>query len=348
MKEAVIDISRISRLRMPRISRRAAARGALALAILVALWNVLFQVGPDEVGVVLRFGRYVRTSQPGLRLKLPFIEVITKVPVQRQLRQEFGFRTDAVTGGRAAGDFTGESTMLTGDLNVVVVEWIVQYRVDDPYTYLFKVRDADSLFRDMTEAVVRQAVGDRTVTEVVTVGRQEIESTVQQQLQEMVGQYQMGLRVQQVVLQDVNPPPPVKPSWDQVNQAQQQRDRLINEARTDYNTVIPRARGQAEQTILAAEGYALDRVNRAEGDASRFRQQVDAYQRAPDVTRRRLYLETMGRVLARVGGKVIVDRDAKSIVPLLPLNGLMQTLGAASSPPRASSAGADAKTGGGQ
>ena len=211
---------------------------------------------------------------------------------------------------------------------MVVVEWIVQYRIADPYAYLFKVRDADRLFSDMTEAVMRQAVGDRTVTEVVTVGRPDIEATVQQQLQAMVDQYQMGLRVQQVVLQDVNPPPPVKPSWDQVNQAQQQRDRLINEARTEYNKVIPLARGQAEQAILSADAYALDRVNRASGDAARFDEQQAAYRKAPEITRRRLYLETMNRVLPRVGGKVIIDKDAKSVVPLLPLDRLTQALAA--------------------
>jgi len=327
MKEAVINISRLTRLRIPRLSRQWIIRLTAAALVLLVGSLVLYQVGPDEVGVVLRFGRFARTGAPGLRMQFPFIETVTKVPVQRQLRQQFGFRTDS-NGVRAKGDFGVESTMLTGDLNVVVVEWIVQYRITDPYVYLFKVRAADSLFSDMSEAVMRQAVGDRTVTEVVTVGRPDIEATVQKELQEMVDQYQMGLRVQQVVLQDVNPPPPVKPSWDQVNQAQQQRDRLISEARTDYNKIIPLARGQAEQALLSAEGYALERVNRASGDASRFDQQLDAYRKAPDVTRRRLYLETMNRVLPKVGGKVIVDKDAKSIVPLLPLDRLTQGIAA--------------------
>jgi membrane protease subunit HflK len=325
MKEAVINISRLTRLRMPKISREWAARLLLAALVLLVGWGMFYQVGPDEVGVVLRFGRFVRTGGPGLRVKLPMVEAVTKVPVQRQLRQQFGFRTDG-SGARANGDFSGESTMLTGDLNVVVVEWIVQYRVADPYVYLFKVRAADALFGDMSEAVMRQAVGDRTVTEVVTVGRPEIEAAVQKDLQAIADQYQMGLRVQQIVLQDVNPPPLVKPSWDQVNQAQQQRDRLISEARTEYNKIIPLARGQAEQAILSAEGYALDRVNRASGDASRFEQQLDAYRKSPDVTRRRLYLETMGRVLPRVGGKVIIDKDAKSVIPLLPLDRLTQAI----------------------
>jgi membrane protease subunit HflK len=327
MKEFVLDISRFTRLFAPETLRRTGVWVLAAIAVVIVASQMFYQVGPDEAGVVTRFGRYVRMSGPGLRVMLPFIESVTKAPVQRQLRQQFGFRTD-VTGVRAAGNFGAESTMLTGDLNVVVVEWIVQYRIADPYTYIFKVRDTDKLFADMTEAVMRGAVGDGTVTEVVTVGRTGIEAAVQKELQQMVDQYQLGVRVQQVVLQDVNPPAPVKPSWDQVNQAQQQRDKLINDARTDYNKVIPLARGQAEQTLLSAEGYALDRVNRASGDAARFDQQVNAYRQVPDVTRRRLYLETMSRVLPKVGGKVIVDKDAKNVVPLLSLDRLMQAVAA--------------------
>lgn len=325
MEEAVIeiDISRINRLRASPIWGRALA----AVAILVVLSQIFYQVGPDEAGVVQRFGRYVRSSSPGLRLKLPLIETVTKVPVQRQLRQEFGFRT-ATDPKQTSNRYLQESTMLTGDLNVAVVEWIVQYRVADPYKYLFRVRDVENIFRDLTEAVMEGAVGDRTLTEVVTVGRQDVEAAVQRELQQAVDQYDMGLRINQVVLQDVNPPDPVKPSWDEVNQAQQQRDRLINEARAQYNTVVPKARGEAAQAILAAEGYALDRVNRAEGDASRFRQFNEAYEKAPDVTRRRLQLETMGRVLPRVGGKIVIDKDAKGVLPLLPLDALKRAGGA--------------------
>jgi membrane protease subunit HflK len=334
MKEVVLDISRFTPWLAPERARQAAVWIVAAIAIIVVASQMFYQVGPDEAGVVTRFGRYVRTSGPGLRVMFPFIESVTKAPVQRQLRQQFGFRTD-VSGVRTAGNFGAESTMLTGDLNVVVVEWIVQYRIADPYAYIFKVRDTDKLFADMTEAVMQEAVGDRTVTEVVTVGRTDIEATVQKELQQLVDQYQMGLQVTQVVLQDVNPPASVKPSWDQVNQAQQQRDKLINDARTDYNKVVPLARGQAEQTVLTAQGYALDRVNRASGDAARFDQQVNAYRQAPDVTRRRLYLETMSRVLPKVGGKVILDKDAKNIVPLLPLNQLTAAVGSGVATPAA-------------
>ena len=310
---------------LPRIPRGAAAAAlAVLLAVLVG-FTALYQVQPEEVGVVLRFGEYVRTTEPGLRAKIPLVEDVLKVPVQRQLKQEFGFRTvDAgirtiyAESDRRLGE---ESVMLTGDLNVAVVEWIVQYRVADPYLFLFKVRNLDGTFRAMNEAVMREVVGDRTVTEVLTVGRQEIESRVEARLQDLANQYEMGITIDQVVLQDVNPPDPVKPSWDEVNQAQQQRDRMINEARAEYNRVIPRARGEAQQTVLQAEGYSLDRVNRAEGDAVRFVAVHDEYQRAPEVTRRRLYLETMQRVLPRVGRKLYVDEDATGVLPLLSLDG---------------------------
>ncbi len=311
--------------RVPRIPWRALGAGILVLAALVTTAGAVYQIEPEEVGVVLRFGKYVRTSEPGLNFKIPFVERMERVPVQRQLKQEFGFRTTAAgirteyAGQQQA--LADESVMLTGDLNVAVVEWIVQYRVDDPYEYLFKVRNLEDTFRAMNEAVMRETVGDRTVTEVVTVGRQEIETTIEARLQALTEQYQMGITIDQVVLQDVNPPDPVKPSWDEVSQAQQQRDRLINEALAEYNAVIPRARGEAQQAILQAEGYALDRINRAQGEATRFASIEEAYRASPNVTRRRMYLETMQRILPAVGRKVFVAEGATGVLPLLSLDG---------------------------
>ncbi len=317
----VVDVNK---LKVPKIPWRTAAAGLLALVALVGLFGAVYQIEPEEVGVVRRFGKYVRTTEPGLHFMIPFVEDMQRVPVQRQLKHEFGFRTvEAGVRTQFAGQqaqLADESVMLTGDLNVAVVEWIVQYRVDDPYNYLFRVRNLDDTFRAMNEAVMRETVGDRTVTEVVTVGRQEIETAVEARLQALANQYQMGIAIDQVVLQDVNPPDPVKPSWDEVSQAQQQRDRLINEALAEYNAVIPRARGEAEQTILQAEGYALDRVNRAQGEASRFSAVEAAYRQAPDVTRRRLYLETMQRILPSVGRKVFVAEGATGVLPLLSLD----------------------------
>ena len=319
----------ISALRVPSFPTKGLGTGVVALLILLGLFFTFYQVQPEEAGVVLRFGRYVRTTEPGLRAKLPLVETVIKVPVQRQLKHEFGFRT-LEPGTRSVfsqRQFDDEAIMLTGDLNVAVVEWIVQYRVSDPIQYLFKVRNLDDTFRAMNEAVMREVVGDRTVTEVLTVGRQDIETRVELELQALVGQYEMGINIEQVVLQDVNPPDAVKPSWDEVNQAQQQRDRLINEARAEYNAIIPRARGEAQQAILQAEGYALNRVNSAEGDASRFIEVYEAYRQSPTVTRRRLYLETMQRVLPKIGGKLFLAEDANGVLPLLSLDSLRQSIG---------------------
>lgn len=322
MDKDVIDLSNI---KLPNLSPRIIGIAVAVLLGLVVVMDSVYQVQPEEVGIIRRLGRYNAPPRPpGLQFKLPFIDTVVKVPVQRQLKQEFGFRTQ--TAGQrtiySAQDFLGESLMLTGDLNVAVVEWIVQYRVSDPYKYLFRVRNVEDTFRAMTEAVMRGVIGDRTVTEVLTVGRQEIESTVKVKLQELCNQYETGITIDQVVLQDVNPPDPVKPSWDQVNQAQQQRDQLINEAKGEYNRVIPRAEGEALQTILQAQGYALDRVNRAEGDATRFKALYAAYRLSPQVTRRRMYLETMAKVLPKMGGKLYIDKDAKGVMPLLPLETL--------------------------
>jgi membrane protease subunit HflK len=310
---------------MPPVSPGFVRIAAAVLLAILFLSTTFYQVQPEAVGVVQRFGRYVRTTEPGLHVKLPLVETVMRVPVQRQLKQEFGFRTEeaAIRTRYSQANFRDESMMLTGDLNVAIVEWIIQYRVSDPYQFLFKVRNPEETFRAMNEAIMRQVVGDRTVTEVLTVGRQEIETRVEEELQALAKQYELGLTVEQVVLQDVNPPDPVKPSWDAVNQAQQQRDRLINEARAEYNKVVPRAKGEAEQTILQAQGYALDRVNRSQGDSARFKAIYDSYRKSPEVTRRRLYLETMQKVLPQIGGKIYLDKDAKGILPLLPLQNLM-------------------------
>lgn len=293
---------------------------AVMLALLIAA-SMVFTVDPEEVGVVLTFGRYTRQVEPGINFKLPLpIQTVFKVPVQRQLKEEFGFRTERA-GVRTSysGTMEDESLMLTGDLNVAVVEWTTQFRVDDPYKSLFKVRNLFKTFRDLNEAVMRAVIGDRSVSEVVTIGRQEIASEVERRLQGLCDQYETGLKIEQVVLQDVNPPDEVKASFNEVNQAEQEKERMINEARAQFNQVIPRARGQAQQTVQEAEGYATDRVNRARGDADRFASLLAAYQRAPEVTRRRLYLETMSRVLPSVDRTLVIDEDLQGVLPLFSL-----------------------------
>jgi membrane protease subunit HflK len=298
--------------------------GALILIGLAIAFSVVFTIQPEEVGIVLRFGKFTRTANPGLNFKMPApIEQVLKVPVQRQLKQEFGFQT-AEAGVRtryANRSFENESLMLTGDLNVAVVEWIAQYRVADPYKYLFKVRNVTKTFRDMNEAVMRAVVGDRSVDEVITIGRLEIEDQVKIKLQALCDRYETGIVVDQIVLQDVNPPDQVKPSFNEVNQAEQERERSINEARGEYNKVIPKARGEAEQVIEQAKGYAIDRVNRAKGDAVLFEEVYSAYRRAPEVTRRRIFLETMESIYPAMERKILLDNSLKGVLPLLHLGG---------------------------
>jgi membrane protease subunit HflK len=297
-----------------------------AIGIVIALAALIgsyYQVEPDEVGLVTRFGRFVRTTNPGPHAKIPFgLEQVQKVPVQRQLKQEFGFRTvhaDIDSTFRKDEKTAAESLMLTGDLNVATVEWIVQYKISDPYKYLFKLRDVEQTFRLMAEASMRTVVGDHSVTELLTVGRESIASKAKELLSDLCKRYDNGISVQQLVLQDVDPPESVKPSFNEVNQAIQERERAINEAWAEYNQEIPRARGLAEQKIEASEGYAVDRVNRAKGDAQRFEALQEEYRKAPEVTRTRIYLETLSAVLPAAGKKLIFDEKAKGILPLFPL-----------------------------
>jgi len=316
-----IDIGEFRRHKPP---ARTILVGALVLLGLVFAFSSVFTIQPEEVGIVLRFGKYTRTADPGLNFKLPApMEKVLKVPVQRQLKQEFGFQTveAGVKTRYSDRNFDGESLMLTGDLNVVVVEWIAQYRVADPYKYLFKVRNVTKTFRDMNEAVMRAVVGDRSVDEVITIGRLEIEDQVKVELQELCDQYETGIQVEQIVLRSVDPPDKVKPSFNEVNQAEQERERAINEARGEYNKVIPKARGEADQLIEQAEGYAIDRVNRAKGDAALFEDVFAAYRRAPEVTRRRIFLETMQTIYPAMQRKILLDNGLQGVLPLLQLDG---------------------------
>jgi membrane protease subunit HflK len=302
--------------------------------VAVGVLTAYVQVEPDEVGVILRLGRFTGTVEPGPHLQLPFgIDRVTKVPVQRQLKAEFGFRTERpeVRTAYAADrpELARESLMLTGDLNVAVVEWIVQYKIKDPYKYLFKVKNVESMLRDISEASMRAVVGDHSVNEVLTTGRQRVASESKLLMQALADRYETGIDLQQVVLQDVNPPDPVKPSFNEVNQAIQEKERAINEAYSELNREIPRARGEAEEALRAAEGYAIERVNRAKGEAERFIRIYDEYRKAPDVTRRRMYLDAIAGVLERAGQKVVVDESHKGVTPMLWLDGAKATNAAA-------------------
>lgn len=309
-------------IKPPNISGRTIRLGVFVVLALIFVFSGFFTISPEEVGVVLRFGKYSRTSSPGLNFKWPFgIETVTKVPVERQLKQEFGFRTTnpGIRTQYSNARFTDESLMLTGDLNAAQVEWIVQYRIIDPYKFLFKIRNAQQTFRDLNEAVMREIVGDRTVNEVITTGRQALALAVEVKLQSLCDQYETGIKVEQVVLQDVNPPDPVKPSFNEVNEAEQEKEKLINQALSEYNKIIPKAKGEAQRKIEEAHGYALERVNEAKGNAERFTAMYREYAKAREVTRQRLYLETMDEVLNKVGRKLITDDKASGILPLFNL-----------------------------
>ncbi len=313
----------IPEIKLPKLPSGGIRAVLLIVVALVAVTTSFYTIDPEETGMVLRFGAFVRAAEPGLHFKAPFgIERVLKVPIQRQLKEEFGFRTvrAGVNTQYTTRGYGMESNMLTGDLNAAVVEWVVQYRIVDPYKFLFQVRNVEETFRDMSEAVMRRVVGDRTVNEVLTVGRAEVALEVQTLLQTLCEQYETGIKVDQVVLQDVNPPEPVKPSFNAVNEAQQEKEKLINQAQSEYNRAIPKAQGAALQTVQEAEGYALDRVNRAKGDAALFNAIFEAYRKAPEVTRTRMYLETMNEVLPQVQSKIIVDDDLRGLLPLLNLN----------------------------
>jgi len=294
----------------------------IILILLILIPTTFFTVGVDEVGIVQRFGRYTRTAAPGLNFKLPAgIEKVTKVPVRRVNKEEFGMRTlkAGVRTRYAAGSaYLNESLMLTGDLNVAVVQWIVQYRINDPYKFLFKVRDVPSTLRDLSESTMRLVVGDRSIDEVIN-QREEIANQSVVLLQKELDEAETGINVTSIEMKTNTVPEPVRPSWNEVNQAIQEKEQMIYQAREEYNKLIPRARGDAEKTIKGAEGYALDRVNRAQGDASRFIALYDEYAKAKDVTKRRLYLEALREIYNKLGNKYIVDADQQNFLPLLNL-----------------------------
>ena len=310
--------------KLPKIPWNTVKIVLLVVVVVILLYSSIYQISPDEMGVIQRFGKFVRTTDPGLHFKLPFgIEALTKVPVQQQLKHEFGFRTTS-PGVRSefvvTPDAQKEAVMLTGDLNVLNVEWIVQYKIKDAYKYLFKMREAEATFRDMNEAVVRRVIGDNSVDEVLTTGRDRLAHEAKESLQNLCNLYEIGLEISQLIFQDINPPEPVKPSFNEVNESLQEKERKINEAWAEYNNEIPKATGVAEQAIRAAEGYAMERVNNAKGDASRFTAVYQEYARAPLVTRKRLYLETINDVMQKIGKKIIMDGQLKNLLPLLNLN----------------------------
>ncbi len=315
-----IEELNIKQLKLP--NKRKIITGVIILAIVIFIATGLYTVNPEEVGVIQRFGKYLSTTQPGLHFKIPFgVDKLTKVKVKLVFKEEFGFRTlqAGVRTKYSAQSYNHEAIMLTGDLNIADVEWIVQYRIKDPVNYLFNVRNVEETMRDVSESVIREVVGDRSVDEVIVLNRKEIADKSEIMLQEQLDLYKAGLEIVTINLQNVNPPEAVQPAFNNVNSAKQGKERIINEAWQNYNQIIPEAQGKAKRTIEEAEGYSIDRVNRANGDANRFIQMYNQYRYSKTVTRKRLYLEMMEKVLPKVEKKYIIDDKANNVLPLLNL-----------------------------
>ncbi len=298
--------------------------GVLGLILTVGAFTCVYQVPANSQGVVQRFGAFLETTNPGLQFKLPLgIDRVTIIEVARQQKLEFGFGTEGATNAYQYSDDRWsqelEKDMVTGDLNSAIVEWVVQYSIADPRNYIFNFRDPAKTLRDLSEAVMREVVGDRTVDEVLTIGRTEMEITAVSRLKELVSSLHMGVNIDQIQLRTVSPPLQVKTSFDEVNSAKQQRESLINMASGEYNKVIPEARGLAEKNIMTATGYATKRINEAEGDAARFNAVLAEYKKAPEVTRKRLFLETMAEILPTIPNKVILDDKAPQFLPMMGL-----------------------------
>lgn len=325
------DLEEMVRQGQDRLKRMMPSGGGPRTIVTIALlallawgaWSAYYTVPSDSVAVVQRFGKYLKEVPPGLHFKLPLgIDATTIVPVKRQLKQEFGFTTPGAGDpyqSPSPRDATRETQMVTGDLNAALVEWVIQYRISNPRNFLFEVREPSETLRYVSESVMREVVGDRTVDEVITIGRQEIEVEALTKMQALATKYAMGISIDQVQLKNINPPEPVQESFNEVNQAQQEKEKLINEARRDYNKVIPLAEGEKDQRIREADGYRLKRINEAEGDVARFSALLTEYNKAPEVTRRRIYVETLQDVMPGLRSKIIVDEQTQSILPLLNL-----------------------------
>jgi membrane protease subunit HflK len=304
----------------PRIISTVALVAVVAI-VLAFFFTGFYTVPADSQAILQRFGKYLSTEDPGLHFKIPLgVDKATIIPVSRQLKMEFGYGTpNASSPDQADTEPDATKDMVTGDLNEAEVEWVVQYRITDPKQYLFAVQDPEDTLRAASEAVMREVIGDRTIDEVITYGRQDIENEDLVLLKSVAKEYELGISIDLVQLKNVNPPEPVQAAFNDVNNAQQEKQKDINQAQGEYNTVVPKAHGEADQMISVAEGNAAKRINESKGDAAYFNDVLAQYLKAPDVTRRRLYLETMSEMLPKMGNKIIIDNDVSRVLPLLPL-----------------------------
>jgi membrane protease subunit HflK len=295
--------------------------GVIGIVItLISLLTGFVSIPTNSVGVKLRFGAYHSTEGPGLAYAIPYVDEIRLVPTQRLLKLEFGFTTSGST-NEYQGDTSPDDTetMITGDLNTALVPWIVQYRITDPKQYLFGAREPEQTLRDLSESVMREVIGDRTVDEVLTIGRHDIETATLGRLAKLCSEFELGMQIQQVQLATVRPPPTVQAAFNEVNQAQQEKQTAINQAWAIYNDAVPNAHGQAKEREKQAEAYAFRRVNGAKGDTEKFTLLLTEYAKAPEITRQRLYFEAMESILPALDHKVIVDDSVKSVLQTLPI-----------------------------
>jgi membrane protease subunit HflK len=348
---AITDISKTVRSSYGRDDRPRLSWGLIefivfCVLVIITLKTAIYTVPTDSAAVVKRFGRYNRTSEPGIHLMMPFgIETATDVPVKRVQKEEFGFRTlkagvdsrylgvDEIDSGgptnedlialiresgerpsksalrsRAKDILMGEYIMLTGDLNITDVEWIVQFKIKSAENYLFNIRNPEQTIRDASQAVMRELVGNGSVDEAITIGRIEYEIVAKEGLQRLLDEYETGIHIVTVKLQSSNPPRRVRPAFNEVNKALQQKEQRVNEAMKTYNEVIPKTKGEAKKMIETAKGYAAERVNRAEGDIAKFEKIYAEYRKAPEITKQRMYLETMSRLLPQIPEKWIIEQ----------------------------------------
>ena len=291
------------------------------ILLLLVVWilpGTFYFVEPDEEGVVTRFGKFNRTTSPGLHFKFPSpIEHAATPKIRQVQRAEIGFRASE---GRPIQRVPAESLMLTGDQNIIDINLVVQYRIMDSVKYLFNVRRPHKLIRDATETVIRGITGSKKIDEALTTGKAEIQVLAKDQIQELLDRYDSGLQIVALQLQDVHPPEQVEAAFKDVVSAREDKERMINEAQGYRNTIIPEARGQAAKIVREAEGYREQNIKRAQGDANRFLQQYEEYKKAPDITRKRIYLETMEEVLPNIN-KFIMENKGSGVLPVLPLGG---------------------------
>lgn len=310
-------LENLSKLRLPII---------IVVLLFVGVTGSFYTVEPDEEAVVIRLGKHKGNTQPGLHFKIPFgVDKVIKVKTKIVHQAEFGFRTESVSARRttySSRNFDRESLMLTGDLNVAEVQWVVQYQISDPFKFIFKTSEPITNIRDVAESIMRRVVGDKLVTEVLTTGRVEIATNAKTLMQDILNKYDMGISIKSIKLQDVNPPKVVQASFNDVNAAKQEQEKMLNQAEEAYNRIIPEAKGKADKLVQEAEGYASAIINRAHGDAERFQAIAKEYRKAPAITKKRIYIDTMEKVFKTMNDVTIIDSKVKGLLPVFSKNGV--------------------------